>query len=87
MVKKQQSPCPVLFRTWLEIPVLGKLIPLCQLISAKHTGKTPNLSARGDSGSGKAAYHYHQLLPYLRLQEVMEDPELAFLLMNHMAVN
>lgn len=67
----------MLFRTQLETPLLGKLTPLCQLISVKPTGKIPNLSTTGDLGRGKTAYHYYQLLPYLSLQAVVVDLEVT----------
>ena len=53
----------------------------------KPTGKIPNPSTSGDSGRGKTAYHYYQLLPYLSLQELVGDLEATNLLMNHAAVN
>lgn len=88
LTKGRQSPCPVKNALQnLAGNILGKPVPLCQPISVKPTGKTPNLSASGDSARDKTAYHYYQLLPYLRLQELVVDLEVTVLLMNHVAVN
>lgn len=67
--------------------VLGKLVPLCQLIiPVKPTGNSQSFHS-WRSSRGKVAYHYYQLLPHLSLLEVVVDLEVTVLLMNCLDAN
>lgn len=83
MAKEQQSPRPA--KNALQN--LPGNMSVGQLVSVKPTGRIPNLSTSGDSGRDQTAYPCHHLLPYLSLQEVGLDLEVAVLLMNHVAVH